>query len=182
MSCASVSIPRNKHPEGEIYMAEVNRVSREGIAAGLLGATSVAIWFALLDMFRGKIFATPIMMGTSLGTLFLSGDAPGPAAAFLGYTVFHFTMFVIVGIGFAWVVNGAEKVPSVAIGLLGLLVVFEVWWVGGTYLLSEGFGNLSWLQVFIANLIGAGVMSLYLWRQHPSLPGRVSAVLAGARE
>ena len=163
-------------------MDEVNRVPREGIAAGLIGGTAVAAWFALLDLFQGKVFATPIMMGTSLGTLFLGGDAPGPAAAFLGYTLFHFTMFVIVGIGFSWVVNGAEKVPSVAIGLLGLLAVFEVWWVGGTYLLTKGFGELSWLQVFIANLIGAGVMAVYLWRQHPSLPGRVDAVLAGANE
>ncbi|MGV3707424.1 MAG: hypothetical protein ACO1Q7_01190, partial [Gemmatimonas sp.] len=67
-------------------------------------------------------------------------------------------------------------------GLLGLLAVFEVWWVGGTYLLSRGFGELSWLQVFVANIIGAGTMAVYLWRQHPMLARRVDAVLAGARE
>ncbi|MEP6764625.1 MAG: hypothetical protein ABJB66_09960 [Gemmatimonadaceae bacterium] len=160
----------------------MNRVSREGIAAGLIGGTVVAIWFALLDLIRGHLLATPIMLGTSVGSLFLNGDSPGSAAAFLGYTLFHYTAFILAGIGFAWVVNGAEKVPSVIIGLLGLLAVFEVWWVGGTYLLTKGFGELTWLQVFIANIIGAGTMSLYLWRQHPSLAGRVDAVLAGARE
>lgn len=163
-------------------MGDMNRVSREGVAAGLIGGTAVAVWFAILDAIQGKLLATPVMLGTSLGSLFLSGDTPGQAAAFLGYTVFHFSAFVVAGIGFSWVVNGAEKVPSVAIGLLGLLAVFEVWWVGGTYLLSQGFGELSWLQVFIANIIGAGVMSLYLWRQHPRLAGRVGAELAGARE
>ncbi|MEO7996434.1 MAG: hypothetical protein ABI852_03255 [Gemmatimonadaceae bacterium] len=163
-------------------MGDTNRVTREGIAAGLIGATAVAVWFAILDLIQGKFLATPVMLGTSLGSLFLNGDTPGQAAAFLGYTLFHYSAFVAAGLGFSWVVNGAEKVPSVVIGLLGLLAVFEVWWVGGTYLLSRGFGELTWAQVFIANLIGAGVMSFYLWRQHPLLATRVDAVLAGARE
>lgn len=163
-------------------MGDTNRVTREGIAAGLIGATAVAVWFAILDLIQGKFLATPVMLGTSLGSLFLNGDTPGQAAAFLGYTLFHYGAFVLAGLGFSWVVNGAEKVPSVVIGLLGLVAVFEVWWVGGTYLLSRGFGELTWLQVFIANIIGAGVMSFYLWRQHPLLATRVDAVLAGARE
>lgn len=163
-------------------MADRNRVPREGISAGLLGGTAVALWFAIIDLIQGKLLATPIMLGTWLGSLFLTNDVPGSAAAFLGYTLFHYVAFIVVGIGFAWVVNGAERVPSVIIGLLGLLALFEVWWVGGTYLLSRGFGELTWLQVFIANIIGAGVMALYLWRQHPSLAGRVDAVLSGARE
>lgn len=163
-------------------MGETNRVTREGIAAGLIGATAVALWFGILDLFQGSFLATPVMLGTSLGSMFLNGDSPSTAAAFLGYTIFHYAAFIGAGLGFSWVVNGAEKVPSVAIGLLGLLAVFEVWWVGGTYLLSRGFGELTWLQVFVANLIGAGVMSLYLWRQHPMLATRVDAVLAGARE
>jgi hypothetical protein len=163
-------------------MGDTNRVAREGIAAGLIGATAVALWFGILDLFQGNLLATPIMLGTSLGSMFLAGDTPSNAAAFLGYTLFHYGAFVLVGLGFSWVVNGAEKVPSVIIGLLGLLVVFEVWWIGGTYLLSKGFGELTWLQVFIANVIGAGTMAFYMWRQHPTLATRVDAVLAGARE
>jgi hypothetical protein len=163
-------------------MGDTNRVAREGIAAGLIGATAVAVWFGILDLFQGNLLATPIMLGTSLGSLFLNGDTPSTAAAFLGYTLFHYAAFVVAGLGFSWVVNGAERVPSVVIGLLGLIAVFEVWWVGGTYLLSKGFGELTWLQVFIANIIGAGTMAFYLWRQHPSLATRVDAVLAGARE
>ena len=163
-------------------MDEANRVPREGIAAGLIGATAVAAWFFILVLIQGKLLATPVMLGTSIGSMFLNGDTPGQAAAFLGYTLFHYAAFVVVGIGFAWVVNGAERVPSVVIGLLGLLAVFEVWWVGGTYLLSRAFGELTWFQVFIANIIGAATMAFYLWRQHPMLATRVDAVLAGARE
>ena len=79
-------------------MASSNAVFREGISAGLIGATAIAAWFAILDAIQGQIFGTPILLGTSLGTLFLQGDTPGRAAAFLLYTVFHFAMFCGIGL------------------------------------------------------------------------------------
>jgi hypothetical protein len=163
-------------------MASSNAVVREGISAGLIGATAIAAWFAILDAIQGQIFGTPILLGTSLGTLFLQGDTPGPAAAFLLYTVFHFAMFCGIGLLFAWVVDKAEAVPSAFIGFAGLFVAFEVGWIGWTTVLAEGFGDLTWAQVFVANLVAAGSMGLYMWRQHPALPARVSAVLAGGQE
>lgn len=163
-------------------MSTGNRVTREGIATGLIGATAIAVWFAILDAARGELLATPVMLGTSLGSLFLQGETPGRAAAFMGYTLFHVTVFCIIGYALSWVVNSAEKVPSAFIGVAGLVIVFEVGWVGWTSVLALGFGNVTWLQVFIANLIAAGAMGSYLWRQHPSLPGRIEAQLAGGPE
>jgi len=163
-------------------MPASNNVTREGISAGLIGATSIAVWFAILDAISGNFLATPVMLGKSFGSLFLRDTDPGFAASFLGYTVLHFALFTVIGLVFSWVVNAAEKVPSVIIGFLGLVVVFEVGWVGWTTVLSQGFGQLTWLQVFLANLIGAAAMGLYMWRQHPALPGRVGQVLAGVAE
>ncbi|MGV3708644.1 MAG: hypothetical protein ACO1Q7_07365, partial [Gemmatimonas sp.] len=88
-------------------MDEQNRVAREGISAGLIGATAVAAWFFILDLVSGQLLATPVMLGRSLGSLFLGGTEPGTAAAFLGYTLFHYAAFVLAGLGFAWVVNGS---------------------------------------------------------------------------
>ncbi len=163
-------------------MAANNTVVREGVSAGLIGASAIAAWFGILDAVSGRFLATPVMLGKSVGSLFLGDVEPSFAGAFLGYTVIHIVLFVGIGIAFSWVVNGAEKVPSALIGFMGLVVVFEVGWLGWTSVLSQGFGSLSWLQVFIANLIGAAAMGLYMWRQHPALPGRVGAVLAGANE
>ena len=161
-------------------MSTGNRVAREGISAGLIGATAIAVWFAILDATRGELLATPVMLGSSLGSLFLQGDTPSKAAAFVGYTVFHFAIFCIIGYAFSWVVNSAEKVPSSFIGFAGLFIVFEVGWIGWTSVLSQGFGEITWLQVFIANLIGSGAMGAYMWRQHPSLPGKVGAQITGS--
>jgi hypothetical protein len=157
--------------------ASQNPVVREGISAGLIGATAIAAWFGVLDAIAGGLLATPIMLGSSLATLFQPDAAPSAAAAFLMYTVFHYAMFTAIGLFFAWVVSLAEQTPSALIGFIGLFVMFEVGWVGWTTVLSQGFGELTWLQVFIANLIGAAAMGYYMYRQHPALPGRVGQVL-----
>ncbi len=159
---------------------ERNSVVREGVSAGLIGATAIAVWFGVLDAVAGQLLATPIMLGSSLATLFTGSAAPDPAAAFLLYTVFHFGMFTAIGLFFAWVVSLAEEAPSALIGFTGLFVMFEVGWVGWTTVLAQGFGELTWLQVFIANLIGAAAMGYYMYRQHPALPRRVRQVLVAA--
>lgn len=164
-------------------MPAEQRVLREGISAGLIGAVVIAVWFAIVDLLRGEMLATPIMLGTSLASLFLRDSTPSAAAAFLSYTVFHFVAFIAIGLFFAWIVDKAETAPSALIGFAGLFVVFEVGWVGWTAVLAQGtFGELSWVQVFLANLIAAAVMGWYMWRQHPALPKRVNAVLAGRPE
>lgn len=163
-------------------MAMQDKVVREGISAGLIGATSIAVWFFILDAVQGNLLGTPVMLGTSLGTLMLQGDVPSTAGAFLGYTIFHYTVFIVAGLVFSYVVNGSERTPSALIGLGMLFVAFEVGWLGWTMVLARGFGELTWLQVFVANLIAAGSMGLYMWRQHPTLAGRVNHALGGVTE
>jgi hypothetical protein len=160
---------------------EERSILREGLVSGVIGATSVALWFLILDVFAGRPFATPVMLGTSLTTVF--GDGPPPLwwSALIGYTIFHYAAFIGIGIVFSWIVNRAEKEPSVLIGLLGLFVSFEVGFYGWTALLAQSqyFGRLAWYQVLAANLIASVAMGVYLWVRHPSLHGRLSHVLAG---
>ncbi|MCO4101136.1 MAG: hypothetical protein HEQ38_17425 [Gemmatimonas sp.] len=157
---------------------------REGVNAGLIGALTIALWFLILDVIRGDLLGTPVMLGNSLISIFLQpGELPSRAGAFLLYTVFHVAAFAGVGLLFAWGMNAAERTPSAFIGFAGLFIVFEIGWLGWTAVLAEGrFGELSWLQVFLANLIAAGVMGYYLFRQHPGLAGRVELAIAGSPE
>jgi hypothetical protein len=162
-------------------MLQEHRTLREGITAGVLGATAVAVWFLLLDTIAGRPFATPAMLGASVATLF---GAPGTGPAIihvLGYTLFHYVAFIIIGLIVAAVINTAENEPSLLIGFMILFVAFEIGWYGWTALLArpESFGQLAWYQVMVANLIAASAMGAYMYRQHASLAPRFMASLAG---
>lgn len=159
-----------------------SRVIREGITTGIIGALVIAVWFLGIDAVRGEMLATPVMLGKAILSLFLgAGATPSFAGAFLAYTTFHFVAFTIVGLIASALVNASERVPSFLFGFLVLLVAFEVGWIGFTSVLAQGeFGELSWLQVFIANLLASGAMGAYLWRQHPGLASRADMELAGA--
>lgn len=162
-------------------MPRNNSIVREGIIAGLIGAFAIAAWFAILDFGRGEPLQTPAMLGTTVSSLFM-GDELSRTSAIVGYTIFHFAAFALIGIVFAWIVNSAERAPWVLIGPLMLFVAFEIAWLGFTQMMSRSIGNMSWLQVFVANLIGATAMGIYMWKRHPNLSRRVDRVLAGEPE
>jgi hypothetical protein len=158
-----------------------HRTLREGVTAGIIGATAVAIWFLVLDSVAGRPFYTPQMLGSAVATLF---GAPGTGNAIplvLGYTLVHFAAFIVVGLIVSSIVNGAEGEPSVLIGLAILFVAFEVGWYGLSAILSRSdrFGNLAWYAVLVGNFIAAASMGVYLWRAHPTLARRFNAALAG---
>lgn len=161
-----------------------SRVIREGVTTGIIGALVIAAWFLGIDAVRGEMLATPVMLGKAVLSLFLGADSPPSfAGAFLAYTAFHFVAFTIVGLVASAVVNASERVPSFLFGFGVLLVAFEVGWLGWTSVLAQGeFGAMSWLQVFIANLLASGAMGAYLWRQHPGLGKRVDSSLVSAQE
>ena len=158
-----------------------HRTLREGVIAGIIGATAVAIWFLILDTAAGRPFHTPLMLGSAMATFF---GAPGTGNAIplvLGYTLVHYAAFIAVGLIVSAIVNGAEGEPSLLIGFAILFVAFEVAWYGWAAILSRSdrFGNLAWYAVMIGNLVAATSMGFYLWRAHPTLARRFSAQLAG---
>jgi len=162
-------------------MLEQHRTLREGVVAGALAATAVAIWFLLLDTVAGRPLATPGMLGASLSSLFGMPGTPSTAAAVVGYSFFHYAAFAVAGLIGATVMNNAEEEPSVLIGFFILFIAFEIGWYGLSAILarSEYFGQLAWYQVFVANLIAAGTIGTYLFRRHPGLASRFAHSLAG---
>ncbi len=162
-------------------MDEGNRTLREGVIAGVIGATAVAVWFAILDIATGRPFNTPLMLGSSLASFF-GGDGTGnPIPLVLGYTLVHFALFILAGLIASVAVNNAENEPSLLIGFVGLFIVFEVAWYGWAAILSRSprFGNIGWAAVLVGNLVAAISMGAYLRRAHPGLARRFSAAVAG---
>ena len=158
-----------------------HRTVREGVLAGFLGASAVAVWFHILDTIGGRPFYTPQMLGSSLATLFGAPGTGNPIPLVLGYTLVHFAAFIVVGLIASAVVNNAEDEPALLIGAAFLFVVFEVAWYGWAAVLSRSprFGNLAWYAVMVGNLVAAASMGVYLWRAHPTLARRFNSVLAG---
>jgi hypothetical protein len=156
---------------------------REGVLAGVIGATSVALWFLLVDVTAGQPLRTPALLGRAafgvsgeLGRayfdLFGSVQPGAPDGAFVvGYTGFHYLAFILAGLLVAVIVQWAETEPTVLAGALILFVVFEVGFHAllSTFRAFPVLGVLAWQNVAIGNLVAALAMGAYMWRTHPAL-------------
>ncbi len=149
-----------------------NRVLREGIVVGLVGAGAVAVWFLVLDAVGGRVLFTP----AALGSIVFHG-ATGPDAVqldtltILGYTGFHLAAFLLTGVVAAGIAAAAEnRQPYLIFGAILLFVTFETFFIGLVAIAAQWlFAVIPWWSIAVANLIAAAVMGTYLWTHHPAL-------------
>lgn len=163
-------------------MADQHSSVREGIYAGLIGATAVAVWFFIVDIVAGNPMTTPDLLGR--GLISILGKSPMMPDTTLAnvavYTIFHYVAFALVGILLTVVIHQSARTPAILAGLLLAFVAFQLGAIGLTTLLMQSdYGGLAWYQIFIANLLGAGLMFWFMWRRHPRLAHDIEAGLAG---
>ena len=127
-------------------MYKVDATVREGIIAGLLGATSIAIWFLIVDTVGGRPFYTPSVLGIGLLSVFGPRGDEGMVAQVIAYTIFHYGIFLGIGMLVSYVVHRAEKDDTVLAVALILFVALEVGFYGLVAVLSQSrqLGNLAW--------------------------------------
>jgi hypothetical protein len=155
-------------------------IVRDGLIAGVLGATSVAIWFFFVDLIAGKPLQTPYALATGLlGSVGVQWT--NRLLIVLVYTVFHYVAFIVVASIAAVIIHWAENAPTVLAGAFLLFIVIELGFYLMTYILGQSprYGGLSALQVSVGNLIAAAVMGTYLWRTHPGLKPGLDRALSG---
>lgn len=158
-----------------------NPVVREGIVAGIIGATSVAVWFFIIDMIAGHPLQTPAALGHGFFSFFGSTMGESETLHVAGYTVVHYLAFCALGIGASAMVNVSEKVPAALAGLFILFVASQLAFYGATAILSmsAALGGMTWWSVGLANLIAAVGMGRYLYRRHPNLRHTLEYALSG---
>lgn len=123
---------------------------REGARLGLIVATSVWIWVALVDFIVGEPFHTFSVLG-GLGT----------------FTVLHYLLHLGYGIVVVSAIHGVAREPRLAIAVAFGFVILEIALALITVLLSQlGLGSLAWLRIFGGNLIGVVVALRLLSRGH----------------
>ena len=163
-------------------MAERHNVVREGIIAGFIGATAIVVWFAIIDIVSGQPFHTPNILGAGLISVLGKPPMMPDTAAFriFAYTVFHYVAFAIVGIVIVAIVHQSSRTPAVLAGFLIAFVAFELGAIGLTTLFTESkLGGMAWYQIFLANLLAAGLMFWFIGRRHPDLRRDLDRALTG---
>ncbi len=149
------------------------RVVRDGLVSGVIGAGLVAAWFLVADVVAGRPFFTPALLGSAIFSgLRDSADVVVGLQPVVAYTVAHVLAFVVVGTIASWLIADAEKNP----GVLWLLVEFAIGLEFGFYatvilVSSSLLAELAWLNVAVANLIAGGGMGYYFWKARPVLRG-----------
>lgn len=144
---------------------------RDGLLAGVLGATMMAVWFLLVDWAEGVPLRTPSI----LGSLVLRGDASAPGGhpdltAVAVYTVLHYLAFAATGVGVAAVARRGSRRPWLLLGLGLFLIPHAAFLLGATTIFAETlFGSLRWWTTVLGVFWAGAVMLAYLWSRYPGL-------------
>jgi len=154
-----------------------NRVFKEGLIAGLVGAWTVALWFFMVDMGRGQPFFTPGALGSAL---FLGSTDPTSVsvsvATVAGYSIFHISTFLALGFVAAAIASYAEDTPPLIIAGVMLFVAFMAFFMGLMALSAEFLlSTLAWWAIVVGNLLATVAMGSYLWIKHPKLREALAA-------
>jgi hypothetical protein len=145
-------------------------IGENGILAGILGATLVALWFLILDIVsRGVPFFTPSLLGSIIFAGKSVNEVTGlSGAAVFAYSGLHGILFLLAGTVLAWMFMQFERNPDLGLVLLLLFVTFEaiVWGIGIT-LIPALAGVVGTWAILVANVSSAIAMFAFLLRRYP---------------
>ncbi|PYN78137.1 MAG: hypothetical protein DMD96_21765 [Candidatus Rokuibacteriota bacterium] len=153
-------------------MAPAQRsILKEGVVAGLIGAAVVAVWFLLFDIWRGRPFLTPGLLGAAVfqGVTNPIGLEP-TVGNVVGYTIVHGLAFIAFGVIAASLMAVSEREPALFLAFVILFASFEVFVFGVVGALSKSMlGALVWWAILVGNLLASLAMLWYFFRAHRAL-------------
>jgi hypothetical protein len=141
--------------------ADKPRTLVHGAVAGIAAGLVVAVWFLAVDIATTAAFQTPATLASAL-----VGDQGAPTFRLVAiYTLLHFSVFALLGIGAAFAVRAMGVAPGLLMGAVFGLGVLGTVHYGA--LLIAGTGVLTMLpprHVLAANVLGGMAMMAYLHR------------------
>lgn len=124
---------------------------REGTALGIIVATGIWVWLAMVDAVAGQPFHTFTVLG-----------------GITAFTIVHYLLNIAYGVAIVSAVHGAAREPSLAIAVVFGVVTLEIAFAMLTVLLSHlGLGALAWLGIFGGSLVGMAIAICVVSRRHP---------------
>ena len=134
----------------------------DGVIGGVLAGAVVAAWFFVLDAATGVPLQTPRALAAAL-----LGHEPSLTTARLVavYSLLHFGVFAILGLGAVWLMRVTGETPRLMTGALFGVGALSAVHYGGLLMLGiPVLTLLPPLHVLAANLLGGVVMMLYIHR------------------
>jgi hypothetical protein len=156
---------------GRTVLVSLDRVIREGVVAGLIGAAAVAVWFLLFDTAKGRPFETPALLGAAVfqGVRTVQ-ELQITGGLVLGYTILHGLAFVAFGIFCAILLAAADREPALVWAFVALFACFEVFLLAlGAIFAQSVMSGLVWWAILVGNLLASAGMLAYFFLGHRAL-------------
>jgi hypothetical protein len=145
-------------------------ILQEGVTAGLIGAVIVAAWFLAYDLAMGSAFKTPLLLGEAIFNNATAATPDTMAPLIIAYTVIHFLGFIAFGVALAILMAATDHEPLVALGVLIVFAIFEVFFFGWVTLIDASLlEQLGWWKIIAANALALIGMVAYELRSHRGL-------------
>jgi hypothetical protein len=150
----------------------------QGMAAGLVGYVTIALFFLIADPIGGRpLFYTPALLGSALfyGLADPAGLAIGPGPV-LAYNGLHFLVFLLLGFVAAWLARLSERLPVGWVLALNLTVYLLFHVLGAFVFFTESIRAAIPLgSVVGATVLAVGAMTTYILWAHPRLRRELAA-------
>jgi hypothetical protein len=148
---------------------QIAAIVEDGVLAGMIGATVVAVWFLLFDTLLREPFFTPSLIGS---VVFLGKNVSEVTSVnttmVFAYTGIHGALFLVAGTAIAWMFSLIERNPQFGLVLLLLFLLFESVIFGFEVAIVPSLvGALGAWAVGLANLLSAIAMFWFLLRRRP---------------
>lgn len=136
--------------------------TRRGVVAGIVAATTVALFFLILDAISGQMFRTPAFMA---GLLTGSGVATdevrlGMVALF---TLVHYAVFIAVGVAVSSLLTSLGLRPMLLLGVVLGVIFFDLVFYGSLVVRGvDVLDVLGWPAFLAGNLLGGLALMGYL--------------------
>jgi hypothetical protein len=145
-------------------------IFQEGVTAGLIGAVIVAAWFLAYDIAMRDAFKTPLLLGEAIFNNSMPARPDTMVPLIIAYTVVHFIGFIGFGIALAILMAATDREPLVALGVLVVFAIFEVFFFGWVTLIDASLLEaLGWWKIIAANALALIGMMAYELHHHRGL-------------
>src|SRR5262245_35474116 len=146
----------------------------EGLAAGLIGAATVALWFFVIDLLKGRPLYTPSVLGN---VIFHGVTDPNalkqPDTSFemiVAFTWFHGLVFCALGLISVSLIHKAEVSPDFGYGIwLFMTFVMSGFIVVFMFFAEPVLHAITVPSILIGNLLALAAMGAFFWLRHPKL-------------